>query len=121
MSPEEFASLPSLLNVGDGRTDVARAGKAGSVIGENSVDPIRDDLDEFAQEVDRSTAGDAFHQAVKGEIGSAIHRGKEGKLALCSAHFGQIDVEVANGVFLNFFFLAGRPLSRSGIRLMPWR
>lgn len=85
---------------------IAWGGEVGAIIRQHGVDPVGYARNEFPQEVGGSAARGLFHQAGEGELGSAIHGDKEVELAFGRAHFGQIDMEVADGIFFKLLFLA---------------
>lgn len=85
---------------------VARSSEVGSIIRQYGVDAVRDGRDEFTQKVGGGAPRGAFHQASESELGSAIHSDKEVQLAFARAHFGQIDMEVADGIFFKLLLWA---------------
>ncbi|MCP1909540.1 hypothetical protein J2R96_002020 [Bradyrhizobium elkanii] len=56
----------------------------------------------------------------EGELAGAIDGGIQVELAFSGLQLGNVDVEIADRISLNFFFEGLLP-STSGNRLMPWR
>ena len=72
----------------------------GSVVGQHRVHLVGHGGDEAAQEVGGSAARDLFVQFDKGELGGAVDRHQQVELALRGAHFGDVDVKLADRVGL---------------------
>ncbi len=53
-----------------------------------------------------------------GELTGAVNRHKQIELAFLCAHFSDIDIKIANRIFLNFFFASLLP-STFGNQLIP--
>ncbi len=104
-----LSTLLSQLDVGGGRTEVARGGEVSAVVGENGVDFIRDELDEFLQKIGGLAPSRPFHQSGEGELAGAVDGDKKVELTLGGAHLGEIDVEVADQIDLEL--LLGRTLA----------
>ena len=79
MSAEGFSALESQSDIWSGGGGVAWGGEMSAVVGEDGMDAVREDGDQFIQKIGRSLAGGLFHQPNKGELGSAIN-GDERKL-----------------------------------------
>jgi hypothetical protein len=67
---------------------------------------VRHGLDERAQEVAGDPGGHLLVQFHKGKLGRAINRNQQIEPSLLSAHFGDVDVEVADRIGLEL--LLGR-------------
>ena len=72
----------------------------GSVVGQHRVHLVGYGGDEAAQEVSGGAARDLFVQFDKGELGGAVDRHQQVELALRGAHFGDVDVKLADRVGL---------------------
>jgi hypothetical protein len=81
------------------------------------VDTVRNSCDECFQEGGSSHIG-LLREFDHSELGSSIDGYEEMEFALGGVHFGQIDVEEADRVALNFLRFGLSP-STSGNRLMP--
>jgi hypothetical protein len=90
MSAEDLPSLRGQLDGRRSRSGIARRSEVGAVIGEDSMDLIRDDLDQLLQEVRRRPPGGLLDQPGKGELGSAIHGDEEVELSFLGADLGEI-------------------------------
>jgi hypothetical protein len=77
-------------------------GEVGSVVGEDGVDPMGDCLDETAQEVRGRTARHLFVQFDECEFGGPVDRDDEMELAFSSSNLGDVDMEIADRVGLEF-------------------
>ena len=103
MSPEDFAPGQSELDVGSGGASVAWGGEMSAVVREDGVDAIRNEFDELLEELrSRPTIG-LRDELSEGELGSAINGDEEMKLAFCGAHFGEIEMEVTDGIGFELF------------------
>ena len=72
----------------------------GSVVSEDGADLVGDGGDQAAQEVPRGLARHLLMQLDKGELGGAVDRHQQVELALRGAHFGDVDVKLADRVGL---------------------
>src|SRR5215204_2406496 len=72
----------------------------GTVVGEHGGNLVGHGRDQGAQEVGRNAAGDPLMQLHEGELGCAVERDQQVKLALLGADFRDIDVEEADRVAL---------------------
>jgi hypothetical protein len=86
---------------------VARRGEVRSVVGENGVDFVRNDGNEFLQKVSRNLTGCRLVKLYEDKLGRAINGNKHVELALLSAHFGDIDMKVADRIVFEFLFIRG--------------
>jgi hypothetical protein len=79
--------------------------KLDAVIGEYGVKCVRNNCDTIAQELCRHSLERFSVQLGIGELRGAVDGDKHVSLAFFGAHFGNIDVEVANWVGLELFLL----------------
>lgn len=105
MSAEDFPVLEGETDVGGGRSGIARGGEVSAVVGEDGVDAVRKGSDQLFEELRRRAAVGLGDESCKGEFGSAVDGDEKEELAFCGANFGEIDMEIADGVGLEL--LAG--------------
>ena len=75
-----------------------QVGELNAVVGEHSVDHIRNGRDQCFQEGRGGSHVGAFNQLHEGELRDAVDGNKEVELALGGAHLRQIDMELANRI-----------------------
>src|SRR5277367_2426934 len=75
-----------------------QVGELDAVVGENGVDPIRNGRDQRFQKGRGSSHVGTLNQLHESELRGAVDGHKEVKLALGSAHLGQIDMKVADRI-----------------------
>ena len=80
-----------LLDLVRGPGVAARLGEMGAVVGEHGVNPIGHGRDQGAQEAGRNAAGDPLMQLHEGELGCAVDRDQQVKLALLGSDFREQD------------------------------
>ncbi len=96
-----------------GTSGGAPVGKLGAIVGEHGVQFVGDCGDQFAQELSGGAAVGLGLRASEGELRGSVNGHKQIELAFSSTQWGDIDVEVAEGVA--FEALAGGPVgSRLG-------
>ena len=101
-SPASMAALMSAR-----LSCVAWRGEVGSVVGQHRVDLVGDGGDQAAQEVCRGAARDLLVQFDEGELGRSVDRDEQVELALRRSDFGDVDMEVADRIGLEFAFGRG--------------
>jgi len=102
MGPEELAAFHRFLDQRGCRSCVAGRGEVNAMVGQDRVHPVRHRLDQRAQEVAGDSGRHLLVQFHKSELAGAINRNQQIEPSLLSAHFGDVDVEVADGVGLKF-------------------
>ena len=107
--PDRLSGVDGRLDIGGGRAGVPGRGEVSAVIGEHRVHPVGHGGDEMAQEVGGGAARDLLVQFDNGELGCPVDRHQQVKLALFGAHFGDVDVKVADRV--GFELALGRSLA----------
>jgi hypothetical protein len=120
MRPEDLASFHGFFDQRGCRTDVAGTGEVGAVVGQRRMDLVRHSRDQGPQEVARHIPGGFLMQLGKSELAGAINGHQQIEPPFLRVHLSDVNVEVADGVGLNFF-LAGLSPVTSGKRLMPCR
>lgn len=100
MSPEALTIGHGLLDLGDGVAPATRCREMDAVVSENGMDLARHRLDEMQKEVGRDSGRRLLMQLDVGELRRSIDGNEEMQLALFGAHFGNVDVEVADRVGL---------------------
>ena len=83
-------------------TRVARRGEVSSVVGEDRVDLVGDGGDQATQEVPSGPARHLLMQFNEGELRGPIDRDDKIELALSGSNLGDIDMEIADRVRLEF-------------------
>jgi len=78
----------------------------GAVVGEQGVDSVGDGGNKSPEEVSGNAPSSALMQLGIGELAGSINGHKEIELALLGSNFGDIDMEVADGILLEL--LLGR-------------
>jgi len=96
--PEALPLGHSLFDLKDGRASSARGREVDAVVGENGMDLVGDCGDEMLKEVGSDSGGRLLMQFDKGELRCSIDGDEEMQLALFGAHFGDVDVEVADRI-----------------------
>jgi len=91
-----------LLDFGWGPSIAGGIGEVGSIISEDGVDPIGDSLDEAAQEVRGGAARHLLMQFDEGELRGPVDCDDEMELALSGSNLGDVDMEIADRVGLEF-------------------
>ena len=102
--PDGFSGVESCLDVRRGRTRIAWRGEVGSIVGEDSVDLIRDGGDQPAQEVPGRAARHLLMQLDESELRGSIDCDKPVELAFCGSDFGDVEMKIADRVGLEFAF-----------------
>jgi hypothetical protein len=102
MRPDGLSGVEGCLDVGRCRTRVARRGEVGSVIGEDGVDLVRDGGDQAAQEVPGCAARHLLMEFNESELRGSIDGDEEIEFALGGSNLGDIDMEIADRVRLEF-------------------
>ena len=92
-------------------------GKLSAVIGQEGVYLIRQGRNDISQELYRGHLLFIRVSFGVGQLAGAVNGHKELQFTLFCLHFSDIDVDIAMGYFLNFFF-TGLPPSTSGRRLI---
>jgi hypothetical protein len=87
---------------------LGQIGELDAVIGEHGVDPVRHRLDQGVEEGRGGFDVGPLDELGKSELGRAIHRDEKVELALGGADFGEIDVEVADGIGLELLLSGGK-------------
>ncbi len=105
--PNEFSSLEGALDVGRGRTRMAWGGEVGSVVGEDGMDLVRDGGGQAAQEVPCGAARHLLVHLDDDELRRSVDGDDEGELALRSSNLGDVDMEIADRIGLEFAFGGG--------------
>jgi len=93
-------------------------GELDAVLGEHGVDGVGDDGHDVAQELGGHHLTGLLMQLRIGEFRGPVDGHEEGELAFGRAHLGDLDVEIADRIALDFF-LRGLSPSSSGKREMP--
>ena len=97
VGPEELLAGEHVLDLVRGPGVAAGLGEVGAVVGENRVNPVGHGRDQGAQEVGRNAPSAPLMQLDEGELGRAVDRDQQVKLALLGSDFREVDVEVADG------------------------
>ena len=100
MSPEWFLSLDHGFDIGHSPTLTAWIGEVGPVVRQNSVDLVRDCLDQVPQEVGRDTPGGFLVQLGEGELRGSVDSDEEIKPSHGSTNLGDVDVKVSDRISL---------------------
>ena len=106
VSPEDLASGQGEFDVLGCRSGIARRSEVGAIVGENNVDTVGNDFDQFIQELRSNAAGGLLDQSHESELGSAVDGDKEVEFTFLGANLCEIDMEVTDGI--GFELLAGR-------------
>jgi hypothetical protein len=94
VSPDDLSGFDCSLNVGCGRTRVARRGE---------VLPLSvSGRDQVSEEISRNAAGGLFVQLDESELRCPVDRREEVELSLFSSDFGDVNMEIADREALNF-------------------
>ena len=96
-------------------------GEVGSVVGKNRVNPVRDSLDQPAQEICGVASRDRLAELDKGELRGPVDRDEEIELALGGSNLGDIDMEIADRIGLELPLRERLSPSTSGSLEIPWR
>jgi hypothetical protein len=102
VSPDDLSGFDCSLNVGCGRTRVARRGEVRAIVGEHRVDLVRHGGDQVSEEISRNAAGGLFVQLDESELRCPVDRHEEVELSLFSSDFGDVNMEIADREALNF-------------------
>jgi hypothetical protein len=86
----------------EGVTIFDPVGKLDAIIGQDGMDFVGNSGNEMAQELSRDRPRRPLG---KGELGGSVNGDKQVQLAFFGAHFSNVNVKVADGVFLEAFFL----------------
>ncbi len=97
-----------------------QVGELDAVVREDGVQVVGDGLDQRFQERHGGRPVSLVVQLREGELRSPVDPDVKVELAFLGADLGDVDVEVANRVDLDFCFAGLSPVI-SGSRLMPWR
>jgi len=119
--PHRFSGVESGLDVRRGRTRIAWRGEVGSVVGEDGVDLVGDGGDQPAQEVPGRAARHLVMQLDEGELRGPVDGDDEVESALRGSNFGEVDMEIADRIGLEFARLSEASPSTWGSREIPWR
>ena len=92
-----------------------------TVVGQEFINLVRKLGQDQSQEFHGHHLGGLGVQFGKGQLAGAVNGNEEVLLAFFRANFRKIDVEVADGIVLEFLFLVSSSSSLGGRRLMPWR
>jgi len=95
-------------------------GEPDALVGEHDGEPVGHGCDQVAQEGRGGHFPGLPVQVHEGELGGAVDGDEQVKFAFGRLNPSDIDVKVAEGVGLEFFF-AGLSPSTSGRREMSWR
>lgn len=79
-------------------------GELDAVIGENRVDFVGQHFDQISQELGCNHLSSTFVQFHISELRSPVDCNKQSQLALFGAHFGDVDMEIANRVAFELLF-----------------
>jgi len=102
MSAKEFSAFECELDLRSCRTAIAGRGEVHAVVGEHGMDLIGQGLDQRLEEVGRNPLRGLFVHLDEGELRGAVDRDQEIELALFGTHLGDIEMEVADRVGLEF-------------------
>src|ERR1700678_380968 len=105
--PNGLSSLKSGLDVRRGRARIAWRGEVGSVVGEDGMDLVGDGGDQAAQEVSGSLARHLLVHLDEGELRRSVDGDDEVELALRGSNLGDVDMEIADRIGLEFAFGGG--------------
>lgn len=94
----------TVKNMNAGKFVTSLVGELNAVVRQDCVDRIRQRLDQIAQERRRRHFSGFLHQLDKGELRCPVNGDKQVQLALLGAHFGDVDMKIADGVSLEFLF-----------------
>lgn len=102
---EAMAAEPGLLRnqlLDLGRRPIIASGvsEMGSVVGQHGVDPVRNGVDQAAEEVSGVAPADLLVQFSKGKLAGTINGNEHVELTLFCPNLGDVDVEVTNRVRL---------------------
>jgi hypothetical protein len=100
--PNELSSLQGGLDVRRRRARIAWRGEMGSVVGEDSMDLVRDGGDQAAQEVPGGAAGHLLVHLDEGELRRSVDGDDEAELALRRSNFGDVHMKIADRMGLEF-------------------
>lgn len=109
VSPEAFAICHRLFDQRHGRASGTGCGELDAVVGEHGVDFIGSRLDQPQQKLSGDGGRSLLVQFDEGELRSAVDGYEHVQLALLSAYFGDIDMEVTDRVALEL--LLRRPVA----------
>lgn len=93
---------------------LGQIGKLDAVVGQDGVDAIGDGGDQSFQKGSGGPHIGTFDQLHKGELGSTIDGHEEIEFSFGGAHFGQIDVEVADSARTSSSWACHLPLPAAG-------
>src|SRR6202453_4586966 len=105
--PNGLSSLKSGLDVRRRRARIAWGGEVGSVVGEDGMDLVGDGGDQAAQEVSGSLARPLLVHLDEGELRRSVDGDDEVELALRGSNLGDVDMEIADRIGLEFAFGGG--------------
>ena len=102
MCPHRLSTLKGFLDERGRRCRVAGCREVDAVVGKYRVDLVGDGVDEVTEKVACYARCDLLVQLDKGELGRAVDRNKQVEPALLGPDLGDVDVEVADWVALEF-------------------
>lgn len=100
VSAEEFSCSERTSDLGSHRVAIAGRGEVDAVVGEYGVDFVRYGMDQRLKEVGCHALRGLFMHLDEGELRGTIDGHQQVELALFCAHFGDVDVEVADRIGL---------------------
>ena len=101
VTAKEFASFQHVLDFGCTPTIALWVGELAPVVGKYRVDSVGNCFDQVTEEVADNAPGCTLMQLHKGKFRCSINGNEHMQLALCSAHFGNVDVEITPSCLTN--------------------
>src|ERR1700678_1030202 len=98
---------PGSSSVRRRRARIAWGGEVGSVVGEDGMDLVGDGGDQAAQEVSGSLARPLLVHLDEGELRRSVDGDDEVELALRGSNLGDVDMEIADRIGLEFPYGGG--------------
>ena len=103
VTPEPFTCRPTLFDLFGHGVSVAGCCELRTIVGENLMDFIRHNFDKLSQKVSRNFACCPFMQLNEGDLRGTVNRDKHIEFAFFGAKFGNVDVEVPDGILFELF------------------
>ena len=97
LSTEERASCDGLFDLANSQATATWYREVDTVIGENRIDLVGHGRDEVAKEPGGNLGGRFRMQLGKGEFRRSVDGDEEIELAFFGSHFGNVDMEEADG------------------------
>src|SRR5271166_3315615 len=100
VGPEEFSGSDCAFDLGHGRAACSWGCEVKAVVCQDGVDFVWDGCDQIPQKACGYGPCCFFMQLREGEFGCAVYGHEEVKLTLFGSDLGNVDMEIADGIFL---------------------